>query len=82
MERDHEYTIPLSASATSITDAPLHALAVMASTSTYHRQLDHPSPNVLSQLSCSSVITFPRDSSESLCHACQLGHHRLYVLLI
>jgi hypothetical protein len=69
------YTIPLSASATFSTDAPPYALAVAASTSTWHRRLGHPSPDVLSQLSRSLVITCPRASSESLCHACQLGRH-------
>jgi hypothetical protein len=38
----------------------------------WHWRLDHLGPDVLSQLSC-STITCPRASSESLCHACQLG---------
>jgi hypothetical protein len=69
------YTIPLFVSATTITDAPLYALAAAASTSTWHRRLGHPAPIVLSQLSRSSVLTYHRASSESLCHACQLGRH-------
>jgi hypothetical protein len=68
------YTIPLSMSATFITDALPYALAAAASTSTRHHRLGHPRPDVLSQLSHSSVITCPRDSSELLSHACQLGH--------
>jgi hypothetical protein len=68
-------TILLSALATSITDAPLYTLATVASTFTWHRRLGHPSPDILSQLLHSSVITGPRDSSESLCHTCQLGRH-------
>jgi hypothetical protein len=69
------YTIPLSASATFSTDAPPYALAAATLTSTWHCRLGHPGPNVLSQLSRSSVIICPRVSSESLCHACQLGRH-------
>jgi hypothetical protein len=69
------YTIPLSASATFSTDAPPYALAAAASTSTWHRRLGHPGPDVLSQLSRSSTIRCPRASFESLCHACQLGRH-------
>jgi hypothetical protein len=69
------YTIPLSTSATFITDAPPYTLAVAASTSTWHRHLGHPGPDALSQLLRSLVITHPRASSESLCHACQLGQH-------
>jgi hypothetical protein len=71
------YTIPLSASATFSTNAPLYAssLAATTSISTWHRCLGNPGPDVLSQLSRSSVITCPRASSESLCHACQLGRY-------
>jgi hypothetical protein len=36
------YTIPLPASATSITNAPPYALAAAASISTWHRRLGHP----------------------------------------
>jgi hypothetical protein len=69
------YTISLCASATFSADAPPYALAAAASTSTWHRRLGLSGPDVLSQLSRSSVITCPRTSSESLCHACQLGRH-------
>jgi hypothetical protein len=69
------YTIPLSASATFSIDAPPYALAAVALTSTWHHRLGHLGSDVLSQLSRSSVITCPRASSESLCYACQLGHH-------
>jgi hypothetical protein len=69
------YTILLSASATFSIDAPPYALAAAASTSTWHRRLGHPGPDVLSQLSRSSTITCPRASFESLCHAYQLGRH-------
>jgi hypothetical protein len=82
MERDCEvrylgplYTISLSTSVAFSTDAPPYALAVVASTSTWHRRLGHPGPDALSKLSRSSVITCPRASSKSLCHACQLGRH-------
>jgi hypothetical protein len=64
------YTIPLSVSATFSTDAPPYALAAAASTSTWHRRLGHPSPDVLSQLSRNSVIICHRASFRSLCHAC------------
>jgi hypothetical protein len=69
------HTIPLSVLATFSIDAPSYALAVVASTSTWHRRLGHPGPDVLSQLSCNSVITYRRASSKLLCHACQLSHH-------
>jgi hypothetical protein len=68
------YTIPFSVSTTS-TDAPSYALAAVASTSTWHHRLGHPDPDVLSQLSRSSVITCPTASSETLCHTCQFGRH-------
>jgi hypothetical protein len=69
------YTISLSVSSTFITDAPPYSLAAVASTSTWHRHFGHPGPDVLSQLSRSSVITCTRASSELMCHACQLGRH-------
>jgi hypothetical protein len=49
-------------------------LAIVASTSTWHRRLGHPGVDVLSKLShYSSVICFRH--THDLCHACQLGHH-------
>jgi hypothetical protein len=69
------YTIPLSVSVTFITNAPPYALEAAASTSTWHRHLGHPSPDVLSQLLRNSLITCSKASSELLCHACQLGRH-------
>jgi hypothetical protein len=64
------YTITLSMAATFSIDAPLYALATATLTSTWYRRLGHPGPNVLSQLSRSSVITSHRASSKSLCYAC------------
>jgi hypothetical protein len=48
--------------------------ALVASVSTWHRRLGHPSVDVLSKLSHdSSVVCSSR--THDLCHDCQLGHH-------
>jgi hypothetical protein len=48
--------------------------ALVASMSTWHRHLAHPSVDVLSKLSHdSSVVCSSR--THDLCHDCQLGHH-------
>jgi hypothetical protein len=50
-------------------------LATTASSSTWHRCLGHPSPDVLSKLSSTSAITCPRGGDISLCHASLLSRH-------
>jgi hypothetical protein len=69
------YTIPLRASATSAPATQPYALAATTSPSTWHRRLGHFGSDFLSMLSRTSVITCPRASDHSLCHACQLGRH-------
>jgi hypothetical protein len=69
------YTLRLPASTTSTLYAAPYALVAIASSSTWHCHLSHPSPDILIKLSHSSVITCPRGIDDSLCHACQLGRH-------
>jgi hypothetical protein len=58
------------------TTTPSHALATTTTSSAiWHRRLGHPGPDVMSQLSGHSDISYTRGSSERLCHACQLGRH-------
>jgi hypothetical protein len=65
------YSLRLPASTTSTIDVVLYALVVVvASSSTWHRRLGHPSPDVLMKLSRSSVITCLRATDDSMCHAC------------
>jgi hypothetical protein len=53
-----------------------HALATTTTSSAiWHRRLGHPGPDVMSQLSGHSDISYTRGSSERLCYACQLGRH-------
>jgi hypothetical protein len=49
-------------------------LALVASASTWHRHLGHPSVDVLSKLSNDSRVIFSR-CTHDLCQACQLGRH-------
>jgi hypothetical protein len=72
---DPLYTIPLRASPTSALATQPYALVATASPSTLHHRLGHPSSDILSMLSRTSVITCPRAFNHSLCHACQLGRH-------
>ena len=54
----------------------LPASALLASTSLlWHQRLGHPGHEVLSKLVQSSAISCNKRGSDSLCHACQLGHH-------
>jgi hypothetical protein len=48
--------------------------ALVASVSTWHRRLGHPSVDVLSKFSHDSSVVCSR-RTHNLCHACQLGHH-------
>jgi hypothetical protein len=48
--------------------------ALVASASTWHRRLGHPSVDTMSKLSNASSVICSRRTHD-LCHACQLGHH-------
>jgi transposase InsO family protein len=69
------YTLPLPTSTTPTPRVVPYALATVASSATWYRCLGHTDLDVLSKLSSSSVITYPWDRDDSLCHACQLGRH-------
>jgi hypothetical protein len=69
------YTLPLPTLPTTTPRVVPYALATTASFAIWHRRLGHPSPDVLSKLSSTSVITYPRGRDDSLCHVCQLGRH-------
>jgi hypothetical protein len=69
------YTLPLPTLPTTTSRVVSYALATAASSATWHHRLGHPGPDVLSMLSSSSAITYPRGRYDSLCHACQLGRH-------
>jgi hypothetical protein len=45
------------------------------SSTTWHRRLGHPRPDVKTKLTSSLNISCSRRHFEGLCHACQLGHH-------
>jgi hypothetical protein len=49
-------------------------LALVTSTSTWHRCLIHPGVDILSKLSHDSNVICSRQTHD-FCHACQLGHH-------
>jgi hypothetical protein len=51
------------------------ALTALASTSTWHHHLGHPGQDVISKLSSTAAIQCNKSHSDTLCHACQLGHH-------
>lgn len=57
---------PPATSATALLAAP---------TSLWHRRLGHLGREALSKLISSGVISFNKDDSHHLCHACQLGRH-------
>jgi hypothetical protein len=46
---------------------------ILATATSWHRCLGHPTTDVLSKMSSSSSITCPQDKDDSLCHACQFG---------
>jgi hypothetical protein len=62
------YTLPLPTLITPTLRVVPYALATAASSATWHRRLCHPGPDVLSKLSSSSAITYPRGRDDSLCH--------------
>jgi hypothetical protein len=51
-----------------------HAFTAVASASTWHRRL-HPGRDVISSLSSTAAIRCSKLNLDTLCHACQLGHH-------
>jgi hypothetical protein len=52
-----------------------HTLTTVTSASTWHRRLGHPDRDVISRLSSTVAIYYLKLNLDSLCHACQLGHH-------
>jgi hypothetical protein len=63
---------------------PESAFALLAATSSslWHQRLGHPGHEVLFQLAQSSTIPCNRSASQTLCHACQLGHHTRLPFLV
>jgi hypothetical protein len=51
------------------------ALTTLASASTWHHRLRHPGRDIISKLSSTTAIKCNKSHSDTLCHACQLGHH-------
>ncbi|GJS22485.1 putative reverse transcriptase domain-containing protein [Tanacetum coccineum] len=51
-----------------------HAL-LCVSPSTWHQRLGHPGEDVLRSLKSRQYISYNKDKSSHLCHACQLGKH-------
>ena len=51
------------------------ALVAAAPSITWHRRLGHPGHEALSKLASISAISCNKIASDSLCHACQVGHH-------
>jgi hypothetical protein len=51
------------------------ALTALASTSTWHCRLSHPGHDIISKLSSTTAIQCNKSHSDTLCHACQLGHN-------
>jgi hypothetical protein len=45
------------------------------SSTTWHRRLGHPGPDVMTKLTSSLDLSCSRGHFEGLCHACQLGRH-------
>jgi hypothetical protein len=54
-----------------------HAFATTITFIVWHRRLGYRRPNVMSQLSSRSDISYTRGSSQCLCHACQLDRRSL-----
>ncbi|GKC52947.1 ribonuclease H-like domain-containing protein, partial [Tanacetum coccineum] len=51
-----------------------HAL-LSVSPSTWHQRLGHPGEDVLRSLKSRQYISYNKEKSSHLCHACQLGKH-------
>ncbi|WVZ89259.1 hypothetical protein U9M48_035685 [Paspalum notatum var. saurae] len=55
---------------------PLRLPAVAIHTATLrHQRLGHPGHEAFSKLAQSSAISCNKSASDTICHACQLGHH-------
>jgi hypothetical protein len=52
-----------------------HALIAVTSISKWHHRLGHPNYDVISRLSSNAAIHCSKLNLDTLCHACQLGHH-------
>jgi hypothetical protein len=69
-------TEPLYTLRPSSTSASPPPVLVSATTSTtWHRRLGHPGPDVMTKLSSSLDSSHSRGHFEGLCHACQLSRH-------
>ena len=64
------YTLQLPVSSSSP-----YALVATPSQTTWHHRLGHPGKAALQSLAQSSSIICSKPDHDSLCHACQLGHH-------
>jgi hypothetical protein len=69
------YTLPLPTLPTTTPCVDPYVLATTASSAIWNRRLGHPGPDVLSKLSSTLAITYPRGRDDFLCHVCQLGRH-------
>jgi hypothetical protein len=63
----------LRASSTGVSPPPV--LVSTATSTTWHRRLGHPGPDVMTKFSSTLVSSCNRGHFEGLCHACQLGRH-------
>jgi hypothetical protein len=55
--------------------SPPPVLVSTTTSTTWHRRLSHPGPNVMTKLSSSLDSSCSRGRFEGLCHACQLDRH-------
>jgi hypothetical protein len=55
--------------------SPPPVLVSTTSSTTWHRRLGHPGPDVMTKLTSSLHPSCSRGRFEGLCHACQLGRH-------
>jgi hypothetical protein len=55
--------------------SPPPVLVSTTSSTTWHRRLGHPGPDVLTKITSSLDPSCSRGHFEGLCHACQLGRH-------
>jgi hypothetical protein len=54
---------------------PPPVLVSTTSSTTWHRRLGHPGPDVMTKITSSLDPSYSRGHFEGLCHACQLGRH-------
>jgi hypothetical protein len=55
--------------------SPPLALVSTTTSTTWHRRLGHPGPDVMTKITSSLDLSCSRGHFEGLCHACQLGRH-------